>query len=133
MNTESLLLTAQVVVVQVSIALSQLGDLVDDMAPEQQVVSWSDSHGVSHENSTIHDQGSGHWATDHIWRFVLQVQDGSNWDPEIRYGTPEMCGENIFQSVLGEDTVQIDEFRDFVRHLSTLLLSTVLGSRFLEK
>lgn len=97
-----LLFLIQVVEVDVTEPLAQLGGLVDDVAAKQKVVFRRDGHGVSHEHCGVHDQGGGHGPRDVFGWLVLQVQDGSHRDPEVRDRPPEMGGAHILERVHGE-------------------------------
>lgn len=59
-----LLLSSPVMPVQISVALSQLGTTIDEMAGKEKVVSGGDSKGVSHKGTGVDDESSGHLSRD---------------------------------------------------------------------
>ena len=61
-----LLLASPSVVVQESVALCQLGALVDEVAQEQEVVLRSDGHGVAHKGRGVDAEGKGHGPRDSV-------------------------------------------------------------------
>lgn len=77
-----------------SIALAQLGSLVDEVATQEEIVLWSHSHGITHKDCGIQDKCTGHGPTDGF-RVLLQVIDGRDWDTKVRDRSPEVCREEV--------------------------------------
>ena len=51
---------------EISVSLYQLRVEVDEMAGEEEVVSWRDSQRVSHECAGVESEGAGHTARDTV-------------------------------------------------------------------
>jgi hypothetical protein len=96
------LLSAPVVVVQVSVSLSELSAGVDEVAGEEKVVSGCDSKGVSHEGTGIDDESTGHLSRDQL-RALLCVHNGGQRDTKVGDRTPEVSRANVVRYRVGPD------------------------------
>ena len=84
------LLSAPVVVVQVSVSLSELSAGVDEVAGEEKVVSGCDSKGVSHEGTGIDDESTGHLSRDpNGGKLVVSLAGRSR--PGLSYSSGLFC------------------------------------------
>lgn len=96
------LLSAPVVVVQVSVSLGELGTSVDEVAGEEKVVFGGDSEGVSHKGTGVDDESTGHLSRDQL-RALLCVHNGSQRDTKVGDRTPEVGRANVVRYRVGPD------------------------------
>lgn len=107
------LLSAPVVVVQVSVSLGELSTSVDEVAGEEKVVFGGDSEGVSHKSTGIDDESTGHLSRDPNkaklavsladklsrgfiqLRALLCVHDGSQRDTKVGDRTPKVYKKQL--------------------------------------
>lgn len=99
------LVPTEVVKVDVSSGLTQLGRFVNDVAPQEQVILRSDGHGIAHEDGRVDNKSPSHWTGDVLCWLVTQIHDGGNRDPKIGDRPPEVGCEDVFQGLLGEDLI----------------------------
>lgn len=104
------LFPAHVEVVDVAVALDELGGEVDGVAAEEEVVGGRHGERVAHEGAAVEGEGAGHAAGDAggmlvgerkeggggLWGdihfgILAHVCDGRDWDAKVGYGAPEVC------------------------------------------
>ena len=69
---QCLLLSSPVVPGKVAVTLCELGNLVDEVASEEEVVRWGDSERVAHESGGVDAESGGHLSGNAMERSVSE-------------------------------------------------------------